>query len=332
MRAALAALAATVSLAGCGSQETAGGGRVVGNTLVVYSLLADTPVARDIVDGEKLALAEFGGISGELRVGFAVDRQDPGDREKLADTMREAIRDPQIAAAIADLDSQTARTSIPLLNAAGILHLSPGATYPGFVATYPGAPADEPGRWQPSGHRTFAPLAPIDPAQAEAIAAVARAPVLVEAEADDLLGAEVRRRLKGRLTADPRRARTVVYAGTDTENAAGVVRSLASEAPRARILLPEALLRAGMKIPAGADARFLTSAPAPGAAFADRFEERFGRCATRFARLGYDAMRSVVAAIERVGRRARNRRRLADAWLADHRPATTFELVRGAGC
>lgn len=332
MRSALAALAAAVALAGCGSESTEGGGRVAGDNLVIYSFLPDTPVARDIVDGERLAIAEAGGRAGDFTVNFAVAHEPRSGPERIATAAREVIGDLQISAVIGDLDSETARTTIPLFNAAGILHVSPGATYPGFVAAFPGGPKDEPQRWQPARRRTFAPLAPIDPLQAEAIAGMARPPVLVEAEPDDLLAGELRRRLAGRLTNSPRRARTVVYAGTDPDSARGVIESLAREAPRARILLPEALLRAGLEIPEGVNARFLTSAPAPGAAFSQAFRDRFGRCASRFAQLGHDAMAALIETIEKLGDRARERPLLAETWIRDNPPPAVFEAVRSQPC
>ena len=334
MRRRLAAAAAALALtpAACGSESTEGGGRVAGDNLVVYSLLPDTPLARDIVDGEKLAIAQAGGRAGDFTINFAVAELPQGDDEKVAAAAREVIHDLQISAVIGDLDSATGRVTIPLFNAAGILHLSPGATYPGFVAAFPGGPEDEPERWQPAPRRTFAPLAPIDTAQAEAIARLARPPVLIEGEPDDLLARELERRLSGRLTTSPRRARTIVYAGSDPENAAGVVESLAREAPRARILLPEALLRAGTELPEGANARFLTSAPAPSPEFAQSFQERFGRCGGRYARLGHDAMRALIETIEQLGDPARMRPKLARAWLRAQRPPAAFELVRDDGC
>ena len=332
MRRALAALALALGLAGCGSDATEGGGRVAGDNLVIYSFLPDTPVARDIVDGEKLAIAEAGGRAGDFTINFAVAHQPEGGDERIASATREIVHDLQISAVIGDLGSQTARTTIPLFNAAGILHVSPGATYPGFVAAFPGGPEDEPERWQPARERTFAPLAPIDPVQAEAIARLARPPVLIEAEPEDVLAEDLRRRLQGRLTSSPRRARTVVYAGSDPDNARGVIESLSREAPRARILLPEALLRAGLELPEGVNARFLTSAPAPDAELASSFQERFGRCATRFARLGHDAMASLIDTIEKLGDRARERPLLAETWIRDNPPPSAFEAVRSAAC
>lgn len=332
MRRALAALAAAASLTACGAEKTTGGGRVAGDNLVVYSFLPDTPFARDIVGGEKLAIAEAGGRAGEFTINFAVARLPQGDAERVADATRDIIHDLQISAVIADLDSVTARTTVPLFNTAGILHLSPGATYPGFVAAFPGGPENEPERWQPSQQRTFAPLAPLDSAQAAAIAELARPPVLLEAEADDALAGLLQRRLAGRLTESPRRARTVVYSGSDPESARGVLESLAREAPQARILLPEALLRAGLEIPRAIDARLLTSAPAPDPAFAESFRARFGRCATRAAALGHQTMRALIETIESLGDRARDRGALADAWLRRPQPPAAFELTRDAGC
>lgn len=334
MRRGVATLAAGLALAaaGCGSESTEGGGRVAGDNLVIYSLLPATPVARDIVDGQKLALAGFEGRAGDFTVNFAVGRLPQGDEEQVAAAVREVVHDLQVSAVVGDLDSETARTTIPLFNAAGILHLSPGATYPGFVAAFPGAPEEEPERWQPSPRRTFAPLAGLDTAQAEAIARVARPPVLIEGEPGDVLASELARRLEGRLTTSARRARTIVYAGADADNARGVVESLAREAPRARIVLPEALLRAGLELPPGVNARFMTSAPAPDPQFSAAFEESFGRCATRFAELGHDTMHALIELIARLGDRARQRPALAAEWLRTQRPPTAFELVRDDGC
>lgn len=335
----IAALTAAVVLGGCGdgaAEQVRGGGRVIGETLTIYSLLPATPVAQDLIDGQKLALARAGGTAGPFRINFAAAPLPEGGRTRVANATREALRDPQIIAAIANLDSASARVSIPLFNAAGILHLSPGATYTGFVADFPGAPEGEPERWQPGPTRTFAPLAPNDSAQVEAIARLARPPVLVEAEPDDALAVRLRTRLRGRLTDDPRRARTIVYAGEDPQNAAGVLDALAREAPRARVLLPEALSRAGVEIPRGVRARFLTSAPAPDGRFAEEFRSRFGRCASRFARLGHDAMESVLAAIRAAGAQAADRGRVAEAWFASEAPARAarapFELVSSPGC
>lgn len=304
------------ALGGCGQAEgITAGGVVPGDTLTVYSLLPlngpQAPVARDFVDGQKLALSQSAGKAGGFDLTFAA--VDIAARP-AGEVAREAIKDPAVIALVADLDSRSARSTIPLLNAAGLLHVSPGATYTGFVAR---TATDDPGRWQPARRRSFDPLPPPDVEQARALAAVARPPVAVESEstpAAEALAAAVRSQLRGRLTDDARRARTVVYAGDDPEDAAGVIDGLRRENPRARILLGEALLRAGVR--PRRRVHLLASAPPPGPGELDGFEPAFGRCPGPYALLGWHAMRHVIDAIEQAGERAASRSAVIDAWFS----------------
>jgi hypothetical protein len=133
--------------AGCGGgadAEITGGGKLGGQTLTVYALAPDPEGAsRDLVDGQKLALADQHGRVGRLIVNFASLDTGTGD-SAAAEATRRAIQDPQIIAAITDATPVTA----PLLNAAGILQVAPGGD-----AALAGDPQAE-----PSGRRTLAPL------------------------------------------------------------------------------------------------------------------------------------------------------------------------------
>jgi len=342
-RAAAAALSAVVLAflgAGCSASEgTEGGGKIVGETVTVYSLMPlsgpRSQVARDLVAGQKLALADAGERAAALplKVNFvSLDSGPDADPERVSKVARQAMKDPQVIAVIADLDSASARITVPLFNAAGLLHVSPGATYTGFVA--PGAPG-EPERWRPSGRATFAATAPTDAAQAVAIAGATQGRVVVEAgaEPDSVALAEaVRARVRGR--SGP--VGTVVYAGTDPDDAIGVVGGLLDERPRARIVLPEALLRADVpakRFASEARVRFLTSAPPAAPAFDSAFETAFGRPpATAYARVGYDAMHDVISAIAKAGARAGDRTAVIDAYFSTRplsRTATLpFRLTR----
>ncbi len=146
-RLALAA-ALIVALAGCGVDEggIAGGGRVIGRTLTVYSVLPAPAEgrARDMVAGEKLALADAHGRAGEYAVNFASLDQGDGSDEDAAEAARRAIQDPQIIAAVSDATDVT----VPLFNAAGILQVAPGGD--AALAHDPHA--------LPLGRRTLAPL------------------------------------------------------------------------------------------------------------------------------------------------------------------------------
>ena len=343
LRAALAATAVALAAAGCGeTPSTRQGGEITGDVLTVWSLLPQkgpyAATARDIVDGEKLALAESGGRVAGLKLSFSALDLTSGDdgattARHVADQVREAIHDAQIVAVIGDLGYETARISVPLVNAAGILHLSPGATYPGFVASVAARP-DEPERWRPSGRNTFAPLAPPDPAQAVAIAAAARGSTVVEGEpgvAAQDLAAAIRARVP-RAVVDTRRADTYVYVGSDAENARGSIEGALRERARLRVLVPEALARTDLasRLSARAARRtsFVVFAPDPAAdpAFADAFRERFGRAPGPYARVGYDAMRDVIAAIDDSDRGGRDRAAVAEAYFAANPIAETAKL------
>jgi len=332
-----AALAALVLLAGCGETEgITGGGRVIGGTLTVYSLLPapGEGVARDVVDGERLALRDAGGRAGAYDVNFASLDETRGGAalapEELpgavASATRKAIADAQIIAVIGDLGEETARISVPLLNSAGILHVSPGVAYPGF--TTPVEPG-EPERWYPAGPRTFFPLVPDATAQGRALAGALEGRVLVEEEAGPTgraLAAALRRALgSDRLARDAAGADAAVYAGTDPEDAAGVVSGLLRENRDLTVHLPTAL--AGTAVARRGRVVALSAQPAPDPAFASAFREAFGREATPAAVAGREAMRAVLAAIGRAGAEASARRAVIDAFRAGGRPpARLYEV------
>jgi hypothetical protein len=153
-RALIFLVAAAAALTGCGggatNAEIAGGGVVKGDTVTVYSLVADPfGAGRDFVDGEKLALADAGGRAGAVGVNFS--SVDLGKTpHAAAQVSRRAIADQQIIAVVAD----ATRVTVPLFNAAGILQVAPGGDQ-GLTA--------EP-RMLPAGRPTVAPLGGAAPA------------------------------------------------------------------------------------------------------------------------------------------------------------------------
>ena len=191
----------------------------------MYSLLPEpgTGAGRDMVDAEKLALYEARGTAGPFAVNFlSIEEGAPGGRDgarEPAVAMREAVADPQVIAVIGPEGSDTARAAVPLLNAAGILEVAPGAGYPGFTeAIGPG----EPDRWQPSGRITLARLIGDDADQARAIVRAAAEATGARRRGCGRAGAGPgRRRARGRDARRRGRARrgagradAVVYAAT----------------------------------------------------------------------------------------------------------------------
>jgi len=340
-RAVAAALLLVVCAAvlGCGASlpEINRGGKVAGTTLNVYSLLPDPGrgAARDIVDAEKLALYEVRGTAGPYAINFiSISEGAPGGRDgarEAAVALRDAVADPQVIAVIGPAGSDTGRAAVPLLNAAGILEITPGAGYPGFTdAAGPG----EPDRWQPSGRVTLARLTGDDAAQARAMVRTAtavtgarRPRLLVEQEPGPFTDAFVTALgdAGARLVDSPRKADAFVYAGEDPENAAAVADGLVREHPGAPVLLGDALTRAGVAERLSPAARrravLVSSAPEPGTTPELRrmqaaFRERFGREPGPYAAIGYEAMRSLLAAITAAGPGADSRQAVIDAYFA----------------
>ena len=326
---ALLAVLALAALGGCGSEAgITRGGTIIGDTLTVYSMLPQPSqgVSGDVLDGEKLALAEAGGTAGAMGINFvSLDEgaEDPAETvSRAASASRDAISDPQIIAVIDGLDSATAMTTVPLFNAAGVLQVSPGAGYPGLTSR---AAPGEPERYQPAGVPTFARVVGDDRDEAVALAAAAgsRGTVAVQREPGPesaALAAAVRAQLRARgarLAADPERADALIYAGADAQRAAD-----AADAARGTVVLPDAAVRAGVagRLSAGARRRavLVSRAPRPGSTpelrrFEASFTERFGRRPGPYAALGYEAMRSVLWAVERAGEDANRRSAVIDA-------------------
>jgi branched-chain amino acid transport system substrate-binding protein len=178
----LIALAAVAPvLAGCGSVVSAS--ETTGNQLTVYSALPlEGPAAQtghQIEGGEKLALAQAGGRVGPFRVSYAsLDDVNPVNGAtspgETAAAAKQAAQDTSTIAYIGDYSSEATAVSLPLINQAGILQVSPASPYAGLTSSHD-AGQDEPERFYPSGKRTFVRLAPGDPVQAAAQARLMRA-------------------------------------------------------------------------------------------------------------------------------------------------------------
>jgi ABC-type branched-subunit amino acid transport system substrate-binding protein len=344
------ALAAALAQAACGNRESIrGGGATVGTTLTIYSSLPSPArgSARDMVEGEKLALAEAHGKAGEYTINFSsLDEAGEGARQRMrraADAARTAMVDTQTAAVIGTVDSAGARASIPLLNAAGFLHVSLGAGYPGFTGRLG---TDEPQRWFPAGGRTFARLVGDDRAQAPALVrAAGTRRIVVEAEGGEdaaALAGEVRRAAAAagvKVVAEAGRDSAVIYAGEDAVAAAEVAASIARGTPGARVVLPDALVRNGVEaLLTGSAARravLVSSAPEPGSTpalreFEAAFERAYGRRPGRYAALGHAAMETVLAALDRAAAddRAGQRRRVLREYFRDAAAETVAGPLR----
>jgi branched-chain amino acid transport system substrate-binding protein len=326
--------------------------------LTVYSSLplvgVIRPQAEDTVRGEQLALEQAGGRAGAFSVRLVslndgTRRAGTWTPERAAANARRAAADDTAIAYLGDFNSAASGISMPILNAAGILQVSPSNAYVGLTRREAAQPG-EPAKYTPSGARTFGRIAPADHLQAAALAALlqqegAKRVYLV----DDLevygdgLADMVRSRLKARgLGLAGRRhlrkrnaaaiARSIRRSGADAmffggiaENgAARLWRAAHRRNPRLKLFAAEGVTdRAFARgMPRGAARRTLVTnqvldqAAYPPAAqgFYAAFRARFGRAPRAYAIYGYEAMSVVLDAIRRAG--TRDRRAVIDAFFA----------------
>ncbi len=174
----LAGIALLPALAGCGRVSLSASNTNSGNVLTIYSSMPlqgpSAPQATQIVNGEKLALWQAGAHVGPFSIGLvSLDDASIGSAHPQAGSIetatnaKTAAQDPTAIAYLGDYDSSATAVSLPLINAAGILQVSPASPYVGLTYAH-AASADEPGRFYPTGQRTFGRIMPADPVQARA--------------------------------------------------------------------------------------------------------------------------------------------------------------------
>ncbi|HYB22723.1 MAG TPA: ABC transporter substrate-binding protein, partial [Solirubrobacteraceae bacterium] len=172
----VALVAVLLGVVGCGGVSVSDVAEATGGQLTVYSSLPlQGPAAassEQIVGGEKLALADADGRAGPFKIEyFSLDDANPtsGQWEPglTATDAKEAAQDTSTIAYLGELDSAATAVSLPFINAAGILQISPASPYVGLTSSLD-TNQDEPERFYPSGKRTFVRLAPGDIAQAQA--------------------------------------------------------------------------------------------------------------------------------------------------------------------
>ncbi len=167
---------ALLAMEGCGTVGVSTAGPVPGDQLTIYSSLPlegpGASVSREIVGGEKLALAQVGGRVHRFHIHYAslndanpkTGRWAPGE---TATNAKIAAQDGSTIAYLGDYDSEATAISLPFVNEAGILQVSPASPYVGLTSPLH-AGQDEPERFYQTGKRTFARLLPADPVQAAA--------------------------------------------------------------------------------------------------------------------------------------------------------------------
>lgn len=314
-------------------------------TLSVYvSLPLQGPAGPEsvaVANGARLALREAGGTVGDLVVKLVVlddstpvvGRWDPSRTAKNASTV---VRDRTAIAYLGDGPSGATAISLPILNAAGVLQVSPTSSYQGLTGTQD-AEQGEPEKYYPSGIRTFARPVPGDEVQARALLRSlrdeecrrlqllddddvgGRGLTTAVSRAASTAGFEVVGRDGLRADVDVvdeaasiagRGADCVLFAGALADWVPKLFDALHAADPQLELFGGDGLASDAFAatLGAGAQARTHLTAPVgvleplPGVrAFLRRYRETFGVEARSGALYGYEAMRLVLTAIKRAG-------------------------------
>ena len=142
----LAALLVALLLAAC-----QGGGQQAARVYVSLPLKGPSPnttsMGESIRRGIELAFEEVGNQVGNIPIDLQIrdDGNETGQWQTEAESKnaQEAAADPAAVAYIGPYNSGAAKVSIPILNRAGLLQISPSTTWPGL--TKPGFAQGEPG-------------------------------------------------------------------------------------------------------------------------------------------------------------------------------------------
>jgi len=141
--------------------------------VVIVSSLPRTGPARQtseaIVRGIRLAIEEAGGRAGPFRVKYLdLDNASVAagrwTSEGEAANARRSVHDPEVVAVIGTLNSAAARVSLPILNYADLLMVSPANTAVGLTKPGLGLPG-EPAIYRPSGWLNYVRVIPADDVQ-----------------------------------------------------------------------------------------------------------------------------------------------------------------------
>jgi branched-chain amino acid transport system substrate-binding protein len=362
----LAAL--SFGVAACGSNKNDSGGSggsstsasSGGSALTIYSSLPmqgdSRPQSVSVVNGEKLALEKAGSKVGQFTITYktlddataAAGKWDPGATSGDA---RKAAQDKSTIAYLGEFNSGATAISLPILNEATILQVSPSNTAVGLTRSK-GADKGEPDKYYPSGKRTYGRVVPADHIQAAAQVTYQKdngctklfilndkevygkgiadqvAP-LAKAQGMTVLGnqgidpkAANYRALAG--TIKGAGADCVFFGGITQNNAVQLWKDLNAALPSAKLFGPDGVAESAFSSKIGSKAEkntFITNPtldpklyPQSGQDFFKEYKAKYGADPEPYAIYGYEAMSVVLQAIKDAGDKAADRQAVIDAF------------------
>jgi branched-chain amino acid transport system substrate-binding protein len=310
-----------------------------------------------IVNGIKIALAEADYQAGEFKIVYA-DWDDAtagaGQWTAEAETANaaRAVRDPDVMVYIGTYNSGAAKISMPILNRAHLLMVSPANTWPGLTKPDKGDPG-EPDIYRPTGEVSYLRMVPTDDQQGPLGAAWAKemgvrrvyvlddnevygkgiATLFIEACQDlgiEVLGhesidskAQEFKPLMATIKAD--RPDMIYFGGTTQSKGGQIAKDMVAAGLDCKLMVPDACYEEAFIESAGEDnlngrcyVTFGGLPPeqltGPGKVFVERYQEHYGGMPEGYAIYGYEAAKVAIEAIARAG--VKNRDAIRKAGLA----------------
>ncbi len=343
------ALLAAAALLGLTAAATAGPQEKV---LKIVSSLPRTGSANaqttTMVNGIRMAIEEVGGSIDGWTISYedmddASPQRGNWDPAVEAQNANKAVRDEQVVGYIGTFNSGASKISMPILNKAGLVMVSPANTYPGL--TKPGmGEANEPKVYRPSGRINYFRVVPTDDLQGAVAAEWAKelgAKKVFVLHDRELYGkgiADVFRKQAEKLGLevvgfegiDPKAsnykslvvkiksaAPELVYFGGTTQNNAGqIAKDLRAGGVKAMYMVPDGCFEKAFIEAAGDenlnDLTYVTFGGLPasqltgkGAEFRERYTTKYGQEPEAYAVYGYEAAKVLLDAIRRAPEKKR---------------------------
>jgi len=359
--------ALALGVAACGggddnSSTSSGGGGGGGRTsLTIYSSLPlqgdSRPQSTDVVNGEKLALEEAGGKVGKFTIKYvslddataAAGKWDPGQTSADA---RKAAQDASTIAYLGEFNSGASAISIPILNEANVLQVSPSNTYVGLTRSE-GADKGEPDKYYPAGKRTFGRVVPADHIQAAAqvtyqkdqgckktyilndkevygkgiavqVQNIAKAQGLAIAGNDGIdTKAANFRSLATKIKSSG--ADCMFFGGITQNKGVQVFKDVAAANPTMKLFGPDGVAESAFSTKLGSSVEkntYITNPtldpklyPPAAQDFFAKFKQKFGNDPQPYAIYGYEAMKVALLAIQNAGDKGNDKQAVIDAFF-----------------
>ena len=333
-----------------GSGTASAGGHP--NIIKIVSSLPRTGSAKQqtdtIVNGIKMALDEVGAKVGDFTIEY-LDLDDAtasaGQWTAEAETANadQAVKDNDVMVYIGTYNSGAAKISMPILNRAQLLMVSPANTWPGLTKPGSGDPS-EPDVYRPTGKITYVRVVPADDLQGSLAAEWANdmklkkvyilddnevygrgIANLFEERAGEIgltvLGHESidakSQEFKSLMISIKAKNPDLIYFGGTTQSKGGqIAKDMVAAGLTAKLMVPDGCMEEAFITSAGAenlnDRCFVTFGGLPpekltgaGQVFVEKYEAKYKSKPEAYAIYGYEAAKVALEAIKRAGKKDR---------------------------